>query len=79
MFNYKMFPAVDYIRAYKWYALAAAQNHGGAQYYLGQLYVKEEGVTQDFTEALKWYEKSKTNGYEEAQEGIDRVKKLMQK
>ena len=52
--------------AAKLFAQAAAQGHPGAQYFLGMMYEKGEGVPKDMTIALRYYSQSATNGYDEA-------------
>ena len=47
--------ASDYKEAVKWYRLAADQGLALAQFMLGAMYGKGEGVPQDYAEALKWY------------------------
>ena len=37
-----------------WYEMAASQDHGEAAYLLASLYEYGLGVTQNYTEALKW-------------------------
>lgn len=44
----------NYTEAFKWYCLAAEQDHAFAQYQLGLLYDKGFGVKRDFVEAHKW-------------------------
>jgi uncharacterized protein len=44
----------DYAQALKWYRLAAAQGHAKAQYNLGAMYGKGQGVPQNYVQALKW-------------------------
>ena len=44
----------DYAEALKWYRLAAAQGHAKAQYNLGAMYGKGQGVPQNYVQALKW-------------------------
>lgn len=38
----------DYVKAAKWYYLAASQGHGWAQFELGLLYNKGQGVPRDY-------------------------------
>ena len=42
----------------KWYKLAAEQGDKYAQFSLGYLYEKGNGVSQNYEEAIKWYQKS---------------------
>ena len=39
----------------KWYRLAADQGNASAQFNLGVMYAKGEGVPQDYAEAVKWF------------------------
>jgi uncharacterized protein len=45
----------------------AAQGNAKAQFFLGLMYNKGEGVTQDYAQAAKWYEKAATQGNAKAQ------------
>ncbi len=45
----------------------AEQGHAKAQYNLGQMYRKGQGVPQDYAEAVKWYRKAAKQGVAEAQ------------
>jgi hypothetical protein len=47
--------------------LAADQGHAEAQYNLGVMYYKGQGVPQDYAEAVKWYRLAADQGYAEAQ------------
>ena len=49
--------AKDYAQAKQWNEQAAAQGYAPAMSNIGNLYTAGEGVTQDFTEARRWYEK----------------------
>ena len=54
-----------------WYVddcrVKAEQGDSGAQYNLGNMYRKGEGVLQDYKEAVKWYKKSAEQGHAKAQ------------
>jgi ankyrin repeat protein len=52
--------------AAKLFVQAAEHGHSGAQYFLGMMYEKGEGVPKDITIALRYYTQSATNGYDEA-------------
>ena len=56
----------DYKAAAAWYAKAAAQGLGGAQYNLGLLYVNGTGVAQDFKAAAALFAKAAALGIVEA-------------
>jgi hypothetical protein len=45
----------DYPEAAKWYRLAAQQGEVIAQYNLGLMYYRGNGVAQDYAEAARWY------------------------
>ena len=45
----------------------AENDNASAQYNLGVLYARGQGVPQDFTEAAKWYQKAAEQGLAEAQ------------
>jgi hypothetical protein len=51
------------IEAVKWWRKAAAQNHAGAENWLGRCYADGSGVGRDVAEAVKWYRKSLEQGY----------------
>ena len=51
----------------KWYRLAADQGFALAQYNLGIMYNKGEGVAQDYAEAVKWYRRAADKGFAFAQ------------
>jgi len=59
-------PASDQAQVARLFQEAAQQGHAGAQYYLGMMYDKGEGVSRDVTAALNWFRQSATNGYAEA-------------
>lgn len=52
----------NYSEAKEWFELAAWEGHTVAQYYLGYLYEKGEGVTKDFGQAARWYLKAIDGG-----------------
>ena len=49
-----------------WQAVAG-KGHAGAQFYLGVIYDKGEGVPQDSAEAAEWFQKAAKQGHPEAQ------------
>ena len=57
----------DYKEAFKWYKLAAEQDHYEARYNLGVMYYLGEGVAQDHKEAAKWFDSVANEGHEQAQ------------
>lgn len=48
----------DYGAARQWFEKAAAQQHGGAQYHLGLLYLDGQGVMRDDHKAWQWFERA---------------------
>ena len=52
--------------AFKWFSLAAAQGHDGAQRYVGDMYFAGTGATQSFSKAARWYEKAACCGNSKA-------------
>jgi TPR repeat protein len=57
----------DFAAAAKWFRLAAAQGHAGAQFCLASQLAAGEGVTRDYTEAAKWYGLAASQGDVSAQ------------
>jgi TPR repeat protein len=45
----------------------AEKGDANAQYHLGDCYYNEQGVPQDFNEAVKWYRKAAEQGHAAAQ------------
>lgn len=54
-------------RAVYWYERAARRNHELAAFNLATMYMKGDGVDQDYEEAAKWLEHSAQAGYAPAQ------------
>ncbi len=48
----------------------AEQGNAAAQYNLGFMYTKGQGVSQDYAEAVKWYRKAAEQGYAKAQNNL---------
>jgi TPR repeat protein len=57
-------------KAVKWYRKAAEQGLPEAQFNLGLMYDKGQGVPQDYAEAVKWYRKAAEQGFAEAQTNL---------
>ncbi|MDS4057067.1 MAG: tetratricopeptide repeat protein [Candidatus Contendobacter sp.] len=47
--------------------LKAEQGDAAAQFRLGQMYAKGEGVKQDYAQARQWYQKAADQGHADAQ------------
>ena len=52
----------DLVQAAQWYRKAADQNHPLAQFNLGLMYTKGEGVPQDDAQAVAWMRKAAQQG-----------------
>ena len=57
----------DYQTAFKLWLPLAEQGDASAQFNLGMMYDKGEGVKQDDVEAVKWYRQAAEQGYAKAQ------------
>ena len=60
----------DYATALREWHPLAEQGNAGAQYNLGVMYDKGEGVTQDNAEAMKWFRKAAEQGHAKAQNNL---------
>jgi hypothetical protein len=60
----------DFAAAYEAFQGMAGLGDAEAQYYLGRMYAKGQGVTEDQAEAMKWYRKAADQGYAKAQFSI---------
>lgn len=65
--------AKDVTKAMWWYQRAATAGHAGAQYNLGLMYLKGEGVVRDARQGLGWIEKAVDSGDEKAQVLLQRI------
>ena len=57
----------DYAMALREFRPLAQQGHAHAQFYLGSMYDKGQGVARDDAKAVKWYRKAAEQGLAEAQ------------
>ena len=60
----------DYATALRTYQSLAAQGDAAAQFMLGLMYDRGEGVPQDYAEAVKWYRLAAVQGNAGAQLGL---------
>ncbi len=60
----------DYAEALRWYRKSAEQGNASAQFYLGWMYHKGQGVEKDLAAALVWYTKSAKQGNENAKKEL---------
>ena len=65
--------AKDSAEARRWWRLAAAKGHAGAQLNLGLMYYVGISVVQDYAEAAKWYRLAAEQGNEVAQSNLARM------
>ncbi len=56
--GYAAYKKGDYVTAVREFRIAAEQGNAYAQYILGVMYDRGQGVPQDYTEAVKWYRKA---------------------
>ena len=68
---------LDYEAAVKWYKRAAEQGHASAQFNLGEMYFKGQGVTQDYTRAYMWWEIAASQGDEKAVKKSEKNQELL--
>ncbi len=61
----------DYAKAVKWYRMAAEQGNASAQYNLGAMYGKGQGVPQDYILAHMWLTLAAAQGNEGGKKGRD--------
>ncbi|MCG8379793.1 MAG: sel1 repeat family protein [Proteobacteria bacterium] len=58
----------DYDKAFTtMQSLAETSDHGYAQYYIGMMYMKGQGVEQDYKKAGKWFRKASEKNIAQAQ------------
>ena len=67
----------DDAEAVRWYRMAAEQGDAGAQYMLGVMYGKGEGVPQDPVFAHMWFNLAGAAGFDGASDVRDTIEKIM--
>jgi uncharacterized protein len=60
----------DYVKAYNQFKALAEKGFAGAQYQLGYIYEKGQGVRQDYVEAVVWYRMAAEQGDAVAQKDL---------
>ena len=60
----------DYTTALSKFLVAAEQGLANAQYNLGLMYERGEGVAQDYKEAMRWYRVAARQGFAQAQNNL---------
>ena len=63
----------DYAEAMAWRRRAAAKDLPVAEFDLGTMYEKGQGVPLDFVVAVQWFRRAAAQGYAPAQESLDRI------
>ena len=61
--------------AFKWYNKAAEQGNAVAQFNLGLMYEKGQGVPQDYKMAFNWYTKAAEQGVASSQNNLGNMYK----
>ncbi len=64
-----------YKAAKTYFEKSAKEGNASAQYYLGKLYDKGQGIKKDRNTALKWYIKAEKNGDKMAKKRMDTLRK----
>ncbi|MFQ5544692.1 MAG: tetratricopeptide repeat protein [Acidiferrobacterales bacterium] len=63
--------------AFRWYLRAAVLGHAGAQYNLGLMCLKGEGVSKNAFAGINWIELAADNGDKAAQKLLQRVDQML--
>ena len=67
----------DYVTAYKLLEPLAKKGHSAAQYNLGRMYTRGEGIPQDYIEAYKWFFLANKNGRKEGAQAMRALAKRL--
>jgi TPR repeat protein len=67
----------DYRNALRLWAPLAQSGHGAAQYNIGRMYVRGEGVRRDLPEAYKWFTIAISNGRAEGERARQAIARSM--
>ena len=67
----------DYATAIKEFSVAAEQGHAKAQYNLGTMYAKGEGVPENYIKAYMWVSLAAAFGYKDEKKAKEVLKKRM--
>ena len=67
----------NYKTAIKFYTKAAEQGSARAQFNLGMMYYKGQGLSQDYTRANMWWNIAASQGNEDAIRGRDIIEEQM--
>ncbi len=64
------------VQARRWYERAAERGYGPAQFQLGVLWERGDGVPPDPVEARSWYARAAAQGIEPARTALERLDSL---
>ena len=67
----------NYNMAFLFYKNAAEHDHAKAQFELGTLYYRGQGVAQSYDKAIKWYKKSAEQGNPDAQSHLSEIYRII--
>lgn len=67
----------DYVTAYRLFEPLAKQGHSAAQYNLGRMYARGEGIPQNYIEAYKWFFLANKNGRKEGAQAMRALAKKL--
>ena len=67
----------NYAEAARWFRMTAEQDDYFAQYYLGLMYAKGQGVPEDYVQAHMWLNLAVMQGHEDAKTDRDDIAKKM--
>jgi TPR repeat protein len=59
--------------AARWYRLAAMQGHASAQYRLGRLHARGDGVERSMVETFAWWKMASVNGHIRARWDLKKI------
>ncbi|EXX63649.1 uncharacterized protein OCT59_007104 [Rhizophagus irregularis] len=76
MYEYGIGVKKDYSEAFELYHKAATLENSLAQYSVAVMYEHGKGIEIDLNQAIYWYEKSAEQGYQDAQNKLEKIKRL---
>jgi TPR repeat protein len=74
MYEYGIGVEKDYSKAFELYSKAANLENSLAQYNIAVMYEYGKGIEKDINKAIYWYEKSAEQGYQDAQNKLEKLK-----
>lgn len=67
----------DYIDAFRTFSALAESGDADAQYLLGRLYARGQGVLQDHVQAHRWFNLASAGGHRQAWQALEKITALM--